>query len=113
MTLLLFFERHGDVGVRAQAYDTILDIGDQAERDEVVVPFMGAMPFVDQRARILLGQLDAAALDVVDRADMDAVGADDFGMFLDLRCVDHLGSSFVTVACSKRMPSALDARRLV
>ncbi len=36
-------------------------------------------------ARILLGQFDAVALDAVDGADMDAVGADDFGMFLNFR----------------------------
>jgi len=84
-----FLERDRDVTVRAKADLAVLDIGDQAERDVVVMPFVARRAFVDLRARILLGQLDAAALDSVDRADMDAVCADDFGMFLNLRCVDH------------------------
>jgi hypothetical protein len=36
------------------------------------------------------GQLDPAALDAVDGADMHAVGADDFHVFLDLAC-GHVG----------------------
>ena len=40
--------------------------------------------------RIGLGQLDAITLDVIDGADMNAVRADDRGMFLDLSKVDHL-----------------------
>ena len=41
--------------------------------------------FVASLTGILLRQLDPVAFDAVDSADMDAVGADDFCMFLDLR----------------------------
>ncbi len=37
-------------------------------------------------AAVGLGQLDPAALEAVDGADMHAVGADDFHMFFDLAC---------------------------
>ena len=38
------------------------------------------MAFVAAFAAVVLGELDALALDLVDGADMDAVGADHFHM---------------------------------
>ena len=35
-------------------------------------------------ARVLFGELDAVALDVVNGADMDAIGADNVRVFFDL-----------------------------
>jgi len=72
--------------VRAQPHLAVLDVRDEADRDVVV---LGALPVLRLR-RVVLGQLDAVALDVVDGADMGAVGADDLGMLLDLRNVDHV-----------------------
>ncbi len=40
-------------------------------------------------AAVLLGELDAIALDMVDGTDMDAIGADDFHMFFDFAERDH------------------------
>jgi hypothetical protein len=90
--LFFFFERHGNVGIRAQPYDIVLDRSDKATGNEVVMPDMGRFSALDLGARVLFGQLDAVALDMVDGADMDAIGANDFGMFLDLRKVGHSSS---------------------
>ncbi len=46
MSLSLFLERHSDVGVGAEPHLIALHIGDQAERDEVMVPFMAAFAAV-------------------------------------------------------------------
>jgi hypothetical protein len=54
-----------------------LDLGHQPKIDEVVVAFVFAF------AAIGLGQFYFLAFNLVDRADMDAVGADDFHMLLD------------------------------
>jgi hypothetical protein len=45
--------------------------------DEVVMALVAAF------SAVLLRQLDAIAFDPVDRADMDAIGPDDFHVFLD------------------------------
>jgi hypothetical protein len=68
------------------------------------------VPFMASLAAVGLGQLDALAVDMVDRADMDAVGADDFHMFLDCARISHVQSSFVTGAIPKRTQSGFDAR---
>ncbi len=106
--LRLFLERHRDVGVGGEPHLAVLDRGDEAQRDVMMMPFMAALTLDDLRARVLLGQLDAVALDMVDGTDMDAVGADDFGMFLDLACIDH-GSSPVLVSGAERVPRELVA----
>jgi hypothetical protein len=77
-----FLERHRDIGIGAQPHLIALDIGDEADRDVMVMPGMAALSTFDLGARILLGQLDPVAIDMVDGADMDAVGADHFHMFL-------------------------------
>ena len=46
--------------------------------------------FVLAFAAVALGELDAVALDLVDDADMDVVGADHLGMFLDLAGIGHV-----------------------
>ena len=79
------FEGDGDIAVRRKPDLVAFDIGDEAERDEVVVALMRAL------AAVRLGQLDAVALDVIDSADMHAVGSDDFHMFLDAAGVCHFG----------------------
>ena len=81
LSLLLHRDRH--VGVRRQAHRVALDVGDEAERDLVV------MPFVRTFAAVFFRELDAAAFDAVDCADMNAVGTDNFHMFLDLAGVGH------------------------
>ena len=73
----LFFERHRHVGVGRKADLAVLDIRNQPERDEVMMPFMAALALDDLGARVRLGQLDAVAFDLVDGADMDAVRTDD------------------------------------
>lgn len=79
-----FFERHRDVGIGAQTHCAIvLDRRDQALADIMMMPLMAAFPAV------LLGQLDPVTVHMVDGADMDAIGADHFGMFLNAGQVDH------------------------
>jgi len=107
--LFFLFEGHRDVGVGGQADLVALDTRDQAGRDEVVVPGMRALPLGDVGTRILLGQLDAVALDLVDGADMDAVGADDFHMFLDLAGVGHGIAPWLMVPDAKRTPAGVVA----
>ena len=46
------------------------------------------------RAAVGLGELDTIAFDLIDGAEMDAVGADHFHMFFDVREVGHAGSPF-------------------
>ena len=50
------------------------------------------MALVGALAAVGLGQLDPLALDLVDGADMDAVGADDFHMLANFAGVGHGGS---------------------
>ena len=51
--------------------------------DEVVMALVAGL------SAIGLGQFDAIALDLVDRTDMNAVGADYFHMFADCRKIAH------------------------
>ena len=55
-----------------------MDRGHQSAINIMMVAFMAA------HAAVGFGQLDAVAFNLVYRSDMDAVGANDFGMFLDL-----------------------------
>ncbi len=77
LATFFLFEQRRVVGVGGEPNFISLDVGDQAGRDIVVVVAVG--PAV--RAR----QLDPVTLDLVDRAEVDAVGADDFHVFLDRR----------------------------
>jgi hypothetical protein len=43
------------------------------------------MALVASLAAVLFGQLDARALDLVDRANVDTIRADDFHVFLDVQ----------------------------
>lgn len=52
------------------------------------------MAFVPTHAAVGLGQLDPVALDLVDGAEMNAVGADHFHMFANLAGLGHGEFSF-------------------
>src|ERR1700722_20055189 len=70
--LFLFFESDRDRRVRRQPDAITLDVGYEAFVDIMMMSLVGALTAVG------LFQLDTAALDAVDRADVDAVGTDDF-----------------------------------
>jgi len=72
---LLQFNRH--VGIGREADLVAFHLGDEPEGDVVVVAFVRAL------AAVGLGQLDAVAVDMIHRPDMDAVGADHFHMLAD------------------------------
>src|SRR4051812_1479901 len=80
----LFFEVYRNVRIGRKPHAAILDSGNQSEGNEVVVALMGAF------TAVRLGQFDPIAFDAIDRADMGAIRADDFGVFLDLRYIYHL-----------------------
>ena len=73
---LLFFEGDGDVGVGGEADLAAFDAGDEGVGDIMMMALVAALPAIG------LGELDPVALDAVNGADMDAIGADHFGMFL-------------------------------
>ena len=60
--------------------DVFVDVIDPADGDHVVFETAG---------EVELGQFDGVAVDVIDAADVAAVGADDFEVFLDERGVYH------------------------
>ena len=60
--------------------DVLVDMVDPADRNHVVFEAAG---------EVQLGQFDQVADDVIDPADMFAVGTDDFVVFADLRGVYH------------------------
>ena len=60
--------------------DVLIDMVDPADRNHVVFEAAG---------EIQLGQFDLVADDVIDAADVAAVGTDDFEVFADLRCIYH------------------------
>jgi hypothetical protein len=76
--LFFFFHRDGHGTDRRQANPVSFHVRDKAPVDEVVVT--PVMPL----AAVLPGQLDAVAFDSIDRANVNAIGADDFHMFPDL-----------------------------
>jgi hypothetical protein len=67
-------------GIRAvdgELDPTAFDAGDILERNKMVVVLMAGIVFAAR-------QLDAIALNAIDGADVTAIGADDFGIFLDV-----------------------------
>src|SRR5437763_5396516 len=66
-----------DVAARGQADLVALDLGHEAARDEMVMPFMSD-------AAVGADQLDAVVFDLVDGADVNAVGADHFHMLANV-----------------------------
>ncbi|GAA0668283.1 hypothetical protein GCM10009102_18130 [Sphingomonas insulae] len=68
---------------------------------------LAALPVL-RAGRIVLGQLDALAIDMVDGADMDAIGADDLHMLLDVAMIVH-ATSPVMGSGVKRADPELDA----
>ncbi len=85
---LFLFKGYRDIGIGRQPHLVTLDIGDETAGNEVM---MARMPLgtLDLGARVLLGQLDAVALNAVDGTDMNAVSADHFHMFANLGQVSH------------------------
>ena len=78
-----FLEGDRDIRVCGQPHFLTLDLGNETEGNEVVMPSVGAL------AAVALGQLDSLSLNFVDSADMDAVGADHFHMFANSGCIGH------------------------
>jgi len=77
-SLFLFLHRDGHGTDRRQANLVSFHVRDEVPVDEVVVTLVTSL------AAVLLGQLDPVAIDPIDRADVNAIGADDFHMFPDL-----------------------------
>jgi hypothetical protein len=88
LAALFLFECHRDIAIGREANPVAFDIGNEFKRNEVMVAFMAAL------TAVLPGQLDTAAFDAVDRSNMDAIRADDFGVFLDSCSIDHGKSPF-------------------
>jgi hypothetical protein len=72
LTLLVLFHSDRNGGVCGEPNILPLNIGDQAQIDEMMVAFVAAHP------AILLGQLDTIAVHSTNGSDMDTVRADDF-----------------------------------
>jgi hypothetical protein len=79
----LLLEGHGYIAIGREAHLIALDVGDEAEVDEVV------MSLVAVRAAVGFGQLDPAAFDPVDGADMNTVCPYHFHMLFDAHAI-HL-----------------------
>src|SRR3984957_1606719 len=75
---LLFFQGDGDRTDGGEPHLVAFNAGHQATIDIVV------MPLVRTFSTVLLGQLDPVAFDLIDGADVNAVGADDFHVLLDV-----------------------------
>jgi hypothetical protein len=76
--LFFFFHRDGHGTNRGQTNLVTFHVRNKASVDEVVVTLVASL------AAVLPGQLDPVAFDSIDRADVNAIGADHFHMFLDL-----------------------------
>jgi hypothetical protein len=74
----LLFHRDGDRTDGGEPHLAAFNAGNQAAIDIVV------MALVRSFSAVLLGQLDPVALELVDRADVNAVGADDFHVLFDV-----------------------------
>ena len=75
---LLFFQGNGDRADGGEPHLVAFNPCNQASLDIVV------MALVRSFSAVLFGQLDPVALDLVDGADVNAVGADDFHVLLDI-----------------------------
>jgi hypothetical protein len=75
---LLFFHRHGDRADGGKPHLVALNTGNQTAVDIVM------MALVRSLSAVLLGQLDPIALNLVDRADVNAVGADNLHVLFDV-----------------------------
>jgi len=102
---LLLKEVSDNVAARREADGIAFDFGDQAFRKIVMVLLMA-------HAAIVADELDAVALDVVDRADRSAVGADDLHVLADLFNCRHSIASFVldSLNASRRIMDARGSR---
>ena len=82
--VLFLFEKDSVGACSGQPYGAILvNPGDQSFADVMMMSRMTAF------AAVRLDQLDTVAIDMIDRADMHAVSADNIGMFLDAAQINH------------------------
>jgi hypothetical protein len=82
--VFLFFKEDGVSPGRREPYSAILvNPGDQSLADIMM------MPGVTSLAAVRLDQLDTIAFDMIDSAHMDAISADNLGMFLDAAQINH------------------------
>lgn len=103
---LFLLEKLGrDVGIGGKPHLVAFDLGDQPLGNIMMMPSMPAHPAVG------LGELDAAPFDLVDRADMDAVGADHFHMLANPAEVGHADAPDMCLMPDERAGSAMDASR--
>jgi hypothetical protein len=80
----VLFEGDGNVAIGGKTKLVAFDVGHQTDIDVVMMVGLVAL------AAIVFGHLDAAALDVVNGADMNAVGPDNLHMRLDLACIHEI-----------------------
>ena len=100
--VLAAMNRRRDRGIRRQSNLVSFGIGDQTEVNEMVMALVSAF------AAVRLCQLDPAALDPVDRSDVNAIGSNDVHVLLDLSGF-HVAFSLALVELripiSRRNPS--------
>jgi len=83
LVFLFFKEDSVSPGRREPHSAIIVNPGDQSLADIMM------MPGVTSLAAVRLDQLDTIAFDMIDSADMDAISADNLGMFLDAAQINH------------------------
>jgi hypothetical protein len=80
----VLFEGDGNVAIGGKTNLVAFDVRHQADIDVVMMGGLVTLPTV------IFGHLDAAALDVVNGADMNAVGSHNLHMRLDLACIHEI-----------------------
>jgi len=98
-----FLKRNGHIGVGGKADFVAFDVSDQSGRDIVVVSLVTPAAALDP------GQFDAVAIDMIDGADVHAIGTDDLGMFFYLGKIDHENSSSEGMMGTQRASAQLGA----
>jgi hypothetical protein len=82
--VLFLFEKDSVGAARGQPYGAVvINPGDQSLGNIMMMSPMAAF------AAVRLDQLDTVAFDMIDGAHMDTISADDLGMFLDARQINH------------------------
>jgi hypothetical protein len=90
----LFLEQaERDIAIGREANLLAFNAGNEAFGEIMMVAFVAAL------AAVLPGQLDPVALHLVDRADMNAIGADHFHMLANVLETAHL---FLLQAASRK-----------
>ncbi|ESQ92884.1 hypothetical protein ABENE_07205 [Asticcacaulis benevestitus DSM 16100 = ATCC BAA-896] len=83
IAVFFFLKRHSDIGIGRQPHLIAFYIGDKPEVDKVV------MALVRVAFHLKFFKLDAMAFNAVHRANMNAIGADNVRMFLNICCIYH------------------------